>query len=254
MPHNSGRAHSASMRVRNARTWNWKAAPGYEEVGGHHHVGGLAPKRRQRCAADYLALAIQGDSRDAAGVLAAQGKIETARRIAGFFTADQHARLAVIALEGSSQFGGAVDGIHHQPTLRAVVHGPDNGAILYAPLRPTHSMPSGEARAIEHRAHLLRQARVGCKQEHNGRSRHYKRLRHNSHPFATRKNDVGRNAARTCRHNCNTGIRDNPEFQFAFLTPEVYHQLPLLRSFFCIRSRANEPDALGRAFAGTKKP
>jgi hypothetical protein len=42
-------------------------------------------------------------------------------------------------------------------------------------------------------------------------------------------------------------------FQFAFLTPEVYHQLPLLRfSFFCIRSRANEPDALGRPFLGPK--
>src|ERR1700734_2787506 len=175
------------MRVRNARTRNWKAAAGYEEVGGHRHVGGLAPKHRQRCAANYLALAIHGDSRDAADVLAAQGKIETARRITGFFTADQHARLAVIALEGSSQFGGAVDGIHHQPTLRAVVHGPDNVAIFYAPLRPTHGMPSGQARAIEHRAHLLRQARVGCKQEHNGRRRHYKILRHNSHPFALAK-------------------------------------------------------------------
>jgi hypothetical protein len=43
-------------------------------------------------------------------------------------------------------------------------------------------------------------------------------------------------------------------FHFAFLTPEVYHQLPLLRFFFCIRSRANEPDALDRAFPGTKKP
>jgi hypothetical protein len=59
------------------------------------------------------------------------------------------------------------------------------------------------------------------------------------------QNDVGRNAARTCRHNCNTGIRYNPEFPFCFLTPEVYHQLPLLRSFFLHSFQSNRTRSAG---------
>jgi hypothetical protein len=49
-------------------------------------------------------------------------------------------------------------------------------------------------------------------------------------------------------------FRYNPEFPLCFFNAGSLPPIAAAAVFFCIRSRANEPDALSRAFAGTKKP
>jgi hypothetical protein len=49
-------------------------------------------------------------------------------------------------------------------------------------------------------------------------------------------------------------FRYNPEFPLCFLNAGSLPPIDAAAVFFCIRSIANEPDALGRPFAGTQKP